>query len=313
MKLRAEGLTKMFGSLRAVNDLSFELDQGQIWGFIGPNGAGKTTTLRMLATVEQPSRGDAFVDGYSVVDHADQVRPLIGFMPDYFGSYPDMLVSEYLDFFARAYRLRGAARSRRIADIVAFVEIGPLLAKRVTALSKGMRQRINLARTLLHDPGLLLLDEPAAGLDPQSRMDLRELLRLLARDKKTIFISSHILAELEDLVDKVIIIHEGELIYSGVPQGDAQSQTGEIILNLKIVGDLQAAARRLLETAHVQDVQRLEPDGLRVSMTGGKNEIAHLVETLVGNGQVPYQVVTSGKALERMFLEITRRRRNGQG
>ncbi|MFH1732116.1 MAG: ABC transporter ATP-binding protein [Planctomycetota bacterium] len=305
MELRVDSLTKVFGTLRAVDSLSFTLGQGEVCGFIGPNGAGKTTTLRMLATIEQPDGGDAWLDGHSMINDADIVRPMIGFMPDFFGSYPDMLVSEYLDFFARAYGLKGGGRRRRIADLVDFVELGPLLAKKVADLSKGMRQRISLARALVHDPDLLLLDEPAAGLDPQARRDLRELLRVLAAESKSIFISSHILSELEGLIDKVVIIDNGKLAYSGAPDAAAHEDAGDFTLTIKILGDLEDCARLLLETPAVRQVHGVAPDVLRIEMSGGKEAIAGLVEKLVAHKHVPYHVMTDGKGLEKVFLKVT--------
>ncbi len=310
MRLKAEGLTKLFGTLRAVDGLSFELGEGEIWGFIGPNGSGKTTTLRMLATVEEPTAGDAWLNGYSVIKNADKVRPLIGFMPDFFGAYPDMLVSEYLEFFARAYGLKGKERRRRLSQIVEFMEIGSLLSKKVTALSRGMQQRISISRALVHDPELLLLDEPAAGLDPQARRDLRELLRLLARENKTVFISSHILAELEGLIDKVIIINEGRLVYSGLPGGH-QDEAREFALSLRVMGDLKQCTRLLLETPSVLDVHTAEPDRLRVRMTGSKAQIGAVVQRLVAQGQIPYEVKTDEKALEETYLKVTGKKNDG--
>lgn len=304
MELTCKNLTKKFGELTAVDSLSFTMDHGEIWGFIGPNGAGKTTTLRMLATVAEPTRGDAYVNGYSIRKQADKVRPLIGFMPDYYGSYPDLLVSEYLDFFARAYGLSGRKRFRRVADIVDFTEIDHLLDKKVADLSKGMRQRISLGRTLLHGPQLLLLDEPAAGLDPQARKDLRELLRVLAQRDKTIMISSHILAELEGLVDKVAIIKEGELVYSGSP-ADHEAKEGDFTLTMRVTGGLEECGRILLETPGVRDVHSTEPDILQVEMSGGKDDIAEVVKRLVSHEKVPYQLMTEEKLLEKMFLEVT--------
>jgi ABC-2 type transport system ATP-binding protein len=177
--------------------------------------------------------------------------------------------------------------------------------KKVTALSKGMRQRINLGRTLLHDPQLLLLDEPAAGLDPQARRDLRELLKVLAGEDKTILISSHILAELEGLVDKVAIINEGELVYSGAPE-DRKRPDGRMSIEMRLMGDLKISSRLLLETPAVIDVKSSEPDLLRVELKGSKKEIAGLVRRLVEHDQVPYAIVTEGKLLETMFLEVTR-------
>ena len=305
MEVKVDSLTKTFGTLRAVDSLSFALGHGEVWGFIGPNGAGKTTTLRMLATIENPDGGDAWFNGYSIVQDADVVRPLMGFMPDFFGSYPDMLVSEYLDFFARAYGLRGRGRRQRVADLVDFVELGPLLTKKVTALSKGMRQRISLARTLVHDPELLLLDEPAAGLDPQARRDLRELLRVLAAEDKTIFISSHILSELEGLVDKVIIIDDGKLLYSGAPDMQEDEHTGVFTLTIRVTGSLEECAKLLLETPDVRQVHGIEPDILRLEMSGGKDAITGLVEKLVAHKHVPYHIATDGKSLEKVFLKMT--------
>ncbi|MEF8787657.1 MAG: ABC transporter ATP-binding protein, partial [Planctomycetota bacterium] len=305
MKLRAEGLTRQFGDLTAVDDLSFELGHGEIWGFIGPNGAGKTTTLRMLATVDQPTAGDAWLDGLSVTRDADEVRPRIGFMPDFYGAYPDMLVSEYLDFFARSYGLWGRARRRAIRRMIEFTEIGDLLSKKVADLSKGQRQRISLGRTLVHDPDLLLLDEPAAGLDPQARKDVRELLKLLATREKTIFVSSHILAELEDLVDKVLIIHEGRKVYSGSASQWEEGEERTFTLRIRLLGDRREAAEALLETPFISDVNEGGKDELKATVTGGREAVATIVERLVEEGQKPYRVMTEDRALERMFLETT--------
>lgn len=304
MQVRIQGLTKTFGDLTAVDSLDLTLGDGEIWGFIGPNGAGKTTTLRMLATVEQPTDGDAWLGEHSVVRHAEKVRPLIGFMPDYYGSYPDLLVSEYLDFFARSYGFYGRERRRQIDEVVNFTEITPLLDKRVTELSKGMRQRISLGRTLLHDPQFLLLDEPAAGLDPQARRDLRELLKLLADARKTVLISSHILAELEGLVDKVAIIQKGRLVYQGDPSGRREDGE-EMTVNMRVLGDLQASLRCALETPGVINARALDPDIIEVRMDGGPDEIGTLVRRLVEVDQTPYSVVTEEKLLEDVFLEMT--------
>ncbi len=312
MDVRVEGLTKLFGDQTAEDRLTYTQTGGQIWGFIGPNGAGKTTTLRMLATVEEPTGGDAWLDGHSITRNADEVRRLMGFMPDYFGAYPHMLVSEYLDFFARAYGLKGEERRRRLKEIVGFIEIGPLLSKQVETLSKGMKQRISLGRALLHDPAVLLLDEPAAGLDPQARHDLQELLRLLAAEQKTIFISSHILAELEEMIDQVIIIDEGKLVFAGRPEERLADGLRKTVLNMKIMGDLKQAAKVLLENPNVRHVHPLEPDMLKVEVTGENENVAELVKSLVAHDLVPYQVMTEGRLLERIFLQATQNDK-GQG
>ncbi|PIE18388.1 MAG: multidrug ABC transporter ATP-binding protein, partial [Proteobacteria bacterium] len=192
-------LWRRFGDTVAVRDVSFSFDAGQVFGFIGPNGAGKTTTMRILAGLDEPSGGDCRVGGLSTIDDADRVACRLGYMPDDFGTYPNTTVAEYLDFFARAYGLRGAARRRAVADVVDFCQLGGLTGKLITALSKGMKQRLGLGRTLVHDPDVLILDEPAAGLDPRARVELRALIRLLAKQGKAVLISSHILADLDEI------------------------------------------------------------------------------------------------------------------
>jgi ABC-2 type transport system ATP-binding protein len=214
--LEVRGLHRYFGDLRAVQDLSFTAAAGHVMGFIGPNGAGKTTTMRIIATLDTPTAGDVFVCGHSVMDDPDRVRQQLGFMPDSFGKYPNMDVLEYLDFFARSYGLRGESRHNSVSQVMQFTELDSLASKPVTSLSKGMSQRLGLARTLIHDPQILILDEPAAGLDPRARIELRELLRLLASEmNKTVLISSHILTELGEICDSTAIIEAGQMVACG--------------------------------------------------------------------------------------------------
>ncbi len=213
--VEVRGLCKRFGSVKAVNDISFSFCSGEVHGFIGPNGAGKTTTMRMIATLEQPDEGDILIDGVSVVGYPETTRPLTGFMPDYLDSYPNMLVHEYLDFYARAYGLLPQRRRERIDNVVEFTGLGEMRERQVEALSKGWKQRLSLARVLLNDPKVLILDEPAAGLDPRARIELRNLVRLLAEHGKAVFISSHILTELSELCESVTIIEHGKIKASG--------------------------------------------------------------------------------------------------
>ncbi|HEX3869784.1 MAG TPA: ABC transporter ATP-binding protein, partial [Pirellulales bacterium] len=194
-------LYRDFGSTRAVNDVSFTVNRGQVFGYIGPNGAGKTTSMRILSTLDVPTSGDALVDGFSVIDDPDRVRRRLGFMPDYFGTYPNMNVADYLDFFARSYGLRGKDRGRAMRHVMGFTQLDALALKPVSGLSKGMKQRLCLGRTMIHDPAVMVLDEPAAGLDPRARIELREMIRQLAAHGKTILISSHILSELAEMCD----------------------------------------------------------------------------------------------------------------
>lgn len=221
-------LHRFFGKLKAVNDVSFKAYAGQVMGYIGPNGAGKTTSMRILSTLDVPTAGDAFVCGYSVIDDPDVVRRYLGFMPDSFGRYSNMNVVEYLDFFARSYGLRGAKRRDAIDHVLVFTELRKLAHKPINSLSKGMAQRLGLGRCLIHDPQVLIMDEPAAGLDPRARVELRELIHLLARDlKKTILISSHILTELGEICDSAAIIEAGRILAYGTIEEISEQQRKE--------------------------------------------------------------------------------------
>ncbi|MDP1825409.1 MAG: ABC transporter ATP-binding protein [Archangium sp.] len=216
--LEVKGLSRYYGSLKAVDDITFSLPAGTILGFIGPNGAGKSTTMRIIATLDVPTSGEVLLDGKSLVARPDQARPLLGYMPDRYGTYDDMTVFEFLDFFARAYRLRGNERKARVDSVMDFTGLMPLKDKLTSELSKGMKQRVALGRTLLHDPKLLILDEPADGLDPRARIELRELLRALASQGKAVLISSHILTELSEICDTCAIIEQGHLLATGTVQ-----------------------------------------------------------------------------------------------
>jgi len=262
--LEVKGLTRDFGALRAVDRVSLQLEAGNILGFIGPNGAGKSTTLRILATLDVPTAGRVLLDGHSLVDAPDKARPLIGYMPDRYGTYDDVTVEEFLDFFARAYGLTGATRRQRVASVMDFTGLGPLADRLATSLSKGMRQRVALGRTLLHDPKLLLLDEPADGLDPRARIELRELLRALAAQGKAVIISSHILTELAEICDTCAIIEQGRLLATGRVEDILRQSAGVAALELMVrlaAGDEGEAAwaraeRLLLEQPRVGRVSR---------------------------------------------------------
>src|SRR5271155_1496910 len=213
--IKTVSLTKRYGTLVALANLNLEINQGDCFGFIGPNGAGKTTTIKILATLLQPTWGEARVCDYVVGYQSRSIRPLIGFVPDYFGAYEDMVVQEYLEFFAAAYNINGPQRTRIVNDVLELTDLGYKRDALVDGLSRGMKQRLSIGRVLVHDPKVLLLDEPAGNLDPRARIEMRELLKELRRMGKTILISSHILPELADLCNTVGIIEQGELLYSG--------------------------------------------------------------------------------------------------
>jgi ABC-2 type transport system ATP-binding protein len=251
--LTVKNLTRTYGSLHAVRDVSFECEAGQILGFIGPNGAGKSTTMRIIATLDTPSGGDVLLDGQSVVSRPDQARPLIGYMPDRYGTYEDMTVFEFLDFFARAYKLRGHERKARVDSVMEFAGLTALRDKLTSALSKGMKQRVALGRTLLHDPKLLILDEPADGLDPRARIELRELLRALAQQGKAVLISSHILTELAEIIDTCAIIEQGQLLATGTVQ-EVLAKTAGVSASVDVVARLLPS---LVTDALAKRVERL--------------------------------------------------------
>src|SRR5207247_1467476 len=231
------GLTRTYGTMVALNSLDLTVNKGDLFGFIGSNVAGKTTTLRILATFLTPSGGHARVLGHDVVQDADAVRHIIGYMPDFFGVYKDMEVTEYLDFFGACYKIPSSQREKTVNDVLELVGLSEKKGALIGALSRGMQQRLGLARVLIHDPAVLLLDEPASGLDPRARIEMMAILQELQKMGKTIIISSHILSELETLCNRVAIIEKGKLIYSGPVQGVRdQMATGRIFL-VKVLGD----------------------------------------------------------------------------
>jgi len=258
--IEVRNLVKRYKNVEALKGVNFSVEEGDIYGFIGPNGAGKTTTIRILATLLIPNDGEAYVGGFNVVKEPDKVRKIIGYMPDYFGVYDDLLVWEYLDFFGAAYRIPRAERAQIIDRTLELTNLGVKRESFVSELSKGMKQRLCLARTLIHDPDILILDEPAAGLDPRARIEMRELLKELKSMNKTIFISSHILSELSDFCNKVGIIELGEMIVSGdIDAILKQVSSGQLILIEFAEGtDLKAASEALQAYPKVSTVSEGE-------------------------------------------------------
>lgn len=303
--IKVEGLTKNFGGTLAIDNLSFEVAEGDVFGFIGPNGAGKTTTIRILSTVLDPTRGTAFIAGHSILDEPEKVRGVIGYMPDFYGLYDGIEVWEYLDFFARAYRLRRKQRRRVIDDVMELTDLGALSTKLVGTLSKGMKQRVCLAKTLLHDPQVLILDEPAAGLDPRGRIELRALLKELARMGKTIFISSHILTELGDICNSVGIIEKGRLLVCGDIEEIARTITPLRTLAIRVVKKVAEAAEFLKTYAGVASVE-VEKDSLGVRFRGDDEDIARLLQALLAQGVSVVGLAERTWDLESIFMGITK-------
>lgn len=305
--IKTENLTKIYGELRAINNLTLDLTEGDLFGFIGPNGSGKTTTMRILATLLQPTWGEAYVGGYSIYTHPKEIRRIIGFMPDFFGVYDDMKVIEYLEFFAAAYRIRGPGRRRRCDEVLDLVDLGYKRDAFVTSLSRGMTQRLGLARVLLHDPQVLLLDEPASGLDPRARIEIRQLLKQLGRLGKTILVSSHILPELADICNKVGIIERGELLVSADVSEVMRRVRGQPVLQIGLVdaAALDAAARLL---ADQPTVEKIDPrDGrLFVTLKPGTTDYSALATALVAAGHKLALFKEDELNLETAFMALTK-------
>jgi ABC-2 type transport system ATP-binding protein len=303
-------LHRFFGRLKAVNNVSFRAYPGQVMGFIGPNGAGKTTAMRILATLDLPTAGDAFVDGLSVVDDADNVRRVLGFMPDSFGRYPNVSVHEYLDFYARAYGFRGAKRRDAVERVLTFTEMHKLAEKPIDTLSKGLSQRLGLGRTLIHDPRLLILDEPAAGLDPRARVELRELIHLLATDlRKTILISSHILTELSEICDSAAIIEAGKILACGTVNEileTLQHRRGRsaALITLRVLRNAEALERILLEQPFVSAV-KLAGESVSFQFDGDDAQRAGLLRNLIEQGVEIVEFTGKTENLEDAFMAIT--------
>lgn len=235
------GLTRHYGKLAAVEDLNLSVPQGSLFGLIGPNGAGKTTTLRMLAGLLEPTAGEIRINGTPVNNNTNELRRLIGYMPDFFGVYEDLVVWEYLDFFARCYDLPSRRRAQVIEELLELVDLTEKRDAYVHTLSRGMRQRLCLAHAMVHDPQVLLLDEPASGLDPRARVEMRELLRELGAMGKTVILSSHILSELAELCDSIGIIERGKLVTSGRLDKIRAQVEGARRLSIRVLSDLEAA------------------------------------------------------------------------
>jgi ABC-2 type transport system ATP-binding protein len=303
--IEVRGLRKEYGPTVALDGISFQVGEGEIFGFIGPNGAGKTTTLRILATLLEPTAGDAWIAGLSVLDDPDEARRVMGFMPDEFGVYDGITVWEYLDFFAGAFRLPRGKRRSIIGGVLELTDLTGLRDRMVATLSKGMRQRLCLAKTLIHDPRVLILDEPASAMDPRARIELRALLKELGRMGKTIIISSHILTELSDLCTSVGIIEHGKLLQHGRIESIINQGRSARAVTIAFHGDFPEAAEIL--SGHPL-IQHISPNGreVRFEYLGDPGEF-HAVVKLLVDRRAP--ILTIGQEtvnLENIFLEVTR-------
>ncbi len=304
--IKTTNLTKKYGDMFAIEAIELDLVEGDLFGFIGPNGAGKTTTMRIIATLLEPSWGEAYVCGHSIYTNPKEIRRLVGYMPDFFGVYDDMTVTEYLEFFAAAYRINGSKRRERCEEMLEVVDLGFKRDAMANTLSRGQTQRLGLARTLLHDPQVLLLDEPLSGLDPRARIEMRNLLRRLGQMGKTVIVSSHILPELADICNKVGIIDRGVLKVNATV-ADVMRQVRQHVVLLIQLADVTASGRAgelLTASPLVAGVETIDA-GLKVILNPEVEDYSELPEMLMKAGIGLRQFREEQLDLESAFMALT--------
>ncbi len=307
--IEARGLTKRYGKLTALRSLDLTVEEGAVFGFVGPNGAGKTTTMRILATLLRPTAGEAWVAGHSVLTQRRGVRRAIGYMPDFFGVYGDMKVWEYLDFFAACYEIPAETRQRLTGDLLELVDLAHRREDYVDALSRGMKQRLCLARTLAHDPQVLILDEPASGLDPRARIEIRELLRELQGMGKTILVSSHILSEIQEICTHVGIIEAGQLVATGTLAEMRKRIQDQRIVRIGLTGRIEEAQAWLSDRPDVMDVQPVTKNGegdLQLLFSGDDDGLSRFLIELVAAGFPVVMFREESGDLEDLFMRLTK-------
>ncbi|MHC4245598.1 MAG: ABC transporter ATP-binding protein [Planctomycetota bacterium] len=303
-------LTKKYGDLVALDNLNLVVEEGACLGFIGPNGSGKTTTIKILATLLKPTWGEARIDGNVVGYQNHLIRPVMGYVPDFLGAYEDMLVLEYLEFFAACYGIHGKRRMKVVGDVLDLTELGYKAKSEVNGLSRGMQQRLSVARVLLHDPKVLLMDEPASGLDPRARIEIRELLKELRRMGKTIIISSHILHELAELCNAVAIVEKGQLLFNGtVAEIMRRAGTGRLV-HITLDDRHEEAARMLAEVKGIERVDVNSPEGKpRIDVMLDPEHglpVSELPSRLIAQGFCVETIQHEQVNLETAFMRLTK-------
>ncbi len=308
--LVTENLTKKYGDFTALDSLSLRIDDGELHGFVGPNGAGKTTTMRILSTLMPATSGKAFINQVEVGREGKKIRRMVGYMPDFFGVYDGLKSWEYLDFYGRCYALSYKERARMVDSLLEIVRLTDKKNAYIDGLSRGMKQRLCLARSLIHDPKLLILDEPASGMDPRARAEMKDILRTLRDMGKTILISSHILPELSEMCDSLSIIDHGKLVFSGPVSDLAKKMRGQAPLNIRFIHDIEpemmkAAVELLKEFPGVDSILQPEESLLRVDFEGSPQDTSVLLQTLMQR-QLPVVDFHRAKVnLEKVFMEVT--------
>lgn len=309
--IAVHNLHRSFGPLKAVNGVSFEIMPGCVVGFVGANGAGKTTTMRILATLDYPTVGTASVMGHSVVQYPAEVRRLLGWVPDSFGTYENMTVLEYLDFYARALGFKGKERVQRIEDVMGFTDLGPLADRLINKMSKGQGQRLCLGRALIHDPSVLIMDEPAAGLDPKARVELKRLIRILAEEGKTILISSHILSELGEMCDTLLFIDKGQIVHHGTAQSLQRAGKSVTLVDVQVVHSPEKVVQWALLAPHVKIMEERKA-GARLSIDSTDPAIiAGVLQRMIADGLPVLEFHHEQQNLEDAFIDMLGRIEQG--
>jgi ABC-2 type transport system ATP-binding protein len=296
---------KDYGDFTAVDSIDLKIDEGELFGFIGPNGAGKSTSIRFLATLLKASRGDGKVNGYSVSNKPLDVRRSIGYMPDDFGVYDGMKVWEFLDFFAVAYKIPRSQRKKTIIDVLELLDLGHKRDDYVNGLSRGMKQRLCLAKTLVHDPPVLILDEPTSGLDPRARIEVKHLLKELKRMGKTILISSHILAELADFCSSIGIVERGKLLMHGTIESVYKQIQRNRIIDIRLNEEPERASSILRSSSYLRSLTSI-PDGIRVELETDDAGVARVLQSLVSANVVVRSYHDKEPTLEDVFMMVTK-------
>lgn len=303
--IEIKNLTKKYGNVMALNDVSFNVEKGTVFGFVGPNGAGKSTTMSILATLLAPTSGAAYIGGHEVTRHPKKVKRLIGYMPDFFGVYDNLKTYEYLNFYGAAYDISAEKRKEIIPQLLELVNLSHKESQFVDTLSRGMKQRLGLARCLIHDPEVLLLDEPASGLDPRSRIEMKGILKELSNMGKTIIISSHILHELAQLSDIIGVIEDGKMIAIGNVDDIYRKMNNKKEIKIRLTDKWDETINSLKEQPLVSDIERTE-ELITFKFNGNESEQYLLLKQLVNNN---YPIISFSETegnLEDIFLEITK-------
>ncbi len=302
--IEVEDLHRSFGNIKAVSGVSFSVERGKVVGFIGANGAGKTTTMRMMATLDLPTMGTIRVCGFDAGDNPAEVRRRVGWMPDSYGTYENMTIVEYLDFFGRSYGYGHSDRRKRVESVMEFSGLGPIADRSIDKLSKGMGQRLCLGRTLIHDPEVLVMDEPAAGLDPKARIEFKNLVRLLAGEGKTIFISSHILSELGEMCDHLLFLDAGRIVHEGSMESLTQHKDGACFVEIRVAGESAELLAFLDRHPAVEVSERLR-NGARIGIAVGDGQ-QELLRELILAGIPITDFARIERRLEDAFVDMLR-------